>query len=193
MRNRNRNTNFAVAVTAATALLLHGTAAYASPTELLPSATTSAVAVDSRQPTFSAAAGEELYQALAIIENIPDVVLAQGDAAARDYLREAFGVEAGQASTFGVVGCIAAIGAAALAIAGPVSKIRAAIKAAGGARKLYNVMSEAYKRARAAGLSRSDAIVGAKNAAIAQVHRPDYKEIILSLTGFGAVIGECLE
>lgn len=64
----------------------------------------------------------------------------------------------------------------------PVSKIRAAIKAAGGARNSYNVISKAYKRACNAGLSRSDAIVGAKSAAIARGNRPDYKEILLSLT-----------
>lgn len=136
----------------------------------------------------------EVYDALTVMEEVPDAVIAQGDQATLEYLEENLDVTApGEMSTFGIVGCISAIGVAIFSIVGPISKIKAAVKAAGGAWKLAKVLSKAYKAARKAGFSRKDAIRWAKNEGIKSVTRADYKNILLSLFSVGAVVGECFE
>lgn len=198
--------NFAIAVTAATALLLQSGAAHARPAEEDLAVAASDAVIRSTQPVYEfdpvyeTPAVEtdsltlEVYDGLLVLENIPDQVIAQGDAATTTYLQGKFGTPgAGQVQAFGIVGCISAIGVAILSIVGPVSKIKAVVKAAGGAWKLAKTLSKAYKAARKAGFSRGDAIRWARNEAVKSVTRADYKNILISLLSAGAVVGECFE
>lgn len=195
--------NIVIAIAATTALLLQDTAAYANPTEPVPAVPASTQSI---QPVYefneavetpeveTDALTLETYRGLTVLENIPDEIIARGDDATTAYLQEAFGTSnPGEMRVFGIVGCISAIGMAIFAIVGPISKIKAAVKAAGGAWKLAKILNKAYNAARKAGFSRGDAIKWAKNEGVKSITRVDYKNLLLSLFGVGAVIGECFE
>ncbi len=191
----------AVAVMAATALLLHDGVAYASPSDEAATNATpvvaSATAVEepAEKPTAAELAEDPLrralYEKFSVAENVPDEIIAQGDDATRAYLENAF--RTGPVQTFGVVGCAAAVVAAIVSLIGPISKIKAALKAAGGAWKLAKNLRKFYKEARNAGFSRSESITHARVNAVKKINQIDYKELVFSLTGAGAVIGECFE
>ena len=81
---------------------------------------------------------EGLVEAFSLIEQIPDSVMAQGDEAAREWLRAELQSES-QAGTFktqGAWACIKSIINFVLETAIPIGKLRSAIRAFGGARKL---------------------------------------------------------
>ncbi|CAM4467669.1 hypothetical protein [Paenibacillus tarimensis] len=137
---------------------------------------------------------QQLESALAIIEQIPDYILAQGDSATREWLKKHFGYQ-GSIQPEGFFGCVGAIGTALLGIAFPaakITKIKDAIKAAGGVNKVVTVIRDSYKTARSLGIGKSEAIKIAVQDAFRTASSETFS-LLLSFFGISSIIGECFE
>ncbi|MGF9916321.1 hypothetical protein ABEX47_07045 [Paenibacillus ehimensis] len=133
---------------------------------------------------------DQLIRGLTIIESIPDDVLAQGDEATAQWLKKNYGIQ-----QEGFFGCVGAIGTALLGIAFPaakITKIKDAIKAAGGVYKVVTVITGSYKAARQLGMGVREAI----KIAVQDAFRTASSEVfslLLSFFGISSIIGECFE
>lgn len=129
---------------------------------------------------------DELTEAFAAIEEIPDSVIRRGDRAVRQWLRRRLGLD--EPSPKGFWGCVRAIGFALVSNAIPVSKIlkiRAAIRAVGGVGNFVRILRLAYATGRKKGYSRWGAIrYAAKRAADASG-----RNIVDALIGLFALDG----
>ncbi|MBN3523089.1 hypothetical protein [Paenibacillus apiarius] len=131
---------------------------------------------------------QELEQGLRMIEQIPDSVLAQGDEATREWIVEHYGYQ-----PMGILGCVAAIGETLIGAAIPaakVTKIKDAIKAAGGVKKVVEVMSGAFKAARDLGMSVGESIKWAVKDAF-KLASEEVFSALLSFFGVAGIIDEC--
>lgn len=92
---------------------------------------------------------EDLAEAFSVIEQIPDSVMAQGDEAAREWLRaNKLQEQPGTYYAQGVFSCSREIVGAIISNVIPVGKIRAAIRAFGGSIKLARFIIRSYRRSR---------------------------------------------
>jgi hypothetical protein len=112
------------------------------------------------QPAQDELNEEALAEALSFIEDIPDSVAAQGDEAARQWLKRRVQADAqeGAIQPQGVLGCARAIIAAIISNAIPVLKIRNAIRVFGGARNLASFVARTFRRFRRLGNSAGTSI-----------------------------------
>jgi hypothetical protein len=134
-----------------------------------------------------------LVEAFSTIEQIPDSVIARGDQAASEWLERRLqgGTQPGTVQAQGSIGaCAWAILKAVAANVVPVTKIRAAIRAVGGAWRFAKIIRNAYLGARARGYSRWGAI---KYAARRVQHLSGVKvyDALLNLFGLDAVVNAC--
>ena len=133
----------------------------------------------------------DLTEAFSAIEEIPDSVVRQGDKAVKQWLRRRLRLDEPQDRSFW--GCVRAIGIALVSNALPVAKIlkiKAAIKAVGGARNFVSILQVAYNYARRRGYSRWGAIKFAANRA-AEVSGKDVVGALLGIFSLTYVKDEC--
>ncbi len=141
---------------------------------------------------------DQLLAAFTAVEEIPDSVLKAGDAAAQSWLKARIGQDvypgSGTVTTFGVVGCVSAIGLA-LVTNLPVfkiTKIRTALKAAGGATTFVKNFMRIYDAQRKAKASFTAAVSqGVKQAAKAAA--PEAQQLLIELFNLGNVYSACFE
>jgi len=164
--------------------------------------TTAHVAAATPQPRVAAAASAaasaftaeqaQLVAGLELIERMPESVIRSGHAAMASWLA-ADGVST-STSKYGIVGCVAAVGLALLTNFTPakILKIKAALKAVGGARTFVTKLKPFYDAARRAGLSKSASLRQAVSRA-ASVAGPEARAALLDLFGVTAVIAACAD
>ncbi|MBX6765274.1 MAG: hypothetical protein IRY88_16630 [Rubrobacteraceae bacterium] len=139
---------------------------------------------------------QALVDTFSAVEDLPDSVVVQGEKATREWLSNRLGVDAELAGIYqpqGIFGCASAIGVAlvsnAIGIA-KILKIRAAIRAVGGAYRFARIIVNAYRVARGRGLGRLAAIrYAARRAAI--VSGEDVYGPLLALFSLGSVVDAC--
>lgn len=102
-----------------------------------------------------------MERALAAIERIPDDVIQRGSDAIMEWFNTNTEFRISEYGTSGIVGCASAIGLAVAALVfapAKITKIKDAIKAAGGTVKFVTKVLETYKLAKGMGLSTMEAI-----------------------------------
>jgi len=100
-------------------------------------------------------------KALAAIERIPDDVIERGPEAIMEWFNTNTEFRVSEYQTSGIVGCTSAVGLAIAALVfapAKITKIKDAIKAAGGTVKFVTKVLETYKVAKGMGLSTMEAI-----------------------------------
>jgi hypothetical protein len=139
---------------------------------------------------------EELFLA---IENMPDeIAYSEDEEMIREWLiseMNLLGNNEGEFQTFGVVGCTSAIGLAILTNAIPIakiSKVRDAIRAAGGARTFANSLITNYDLYRSAGYARNTAVNRAVRRAASDAG-PETRRALLDFFNIGNVYSACFE
>lgn len=137
----------------------------------------------------------EVERALAAIERIPDDVIQRGSDAIMEWFNTNTEFRISEYGTSGIIGCASAIGLAVAALVfapAKITKIKDAIKAAGGTVKFVTKVLETYKVAKGMGLSTMEAIkMGVQDAA-----KTAGKEVISALIGIfgvGEVYSACFE
>ena len=146
-------------------------------------------------PALAADAGlprEQLIEAFSAIEEIPASVIKRGDQAVRNWLGRRLQVVAGGQQR-GVWACAKAIGFALVSNAIPVAKIlkiRAAIRAVGGARNFANILQLAYATGIKRGYTRWGAMKYAAKRA-ADVSGVDVVNALLGLFSLDGVVSNC--
>ncbi|WP_240463665.1 hypothetical protein [Paenibacillus apiarius] len=137
----------------------------------------------------------QAQKVLSAIERMPDSVINSGPDAIIEWLNKNTDLQISEFGTSGVVGCVSAVGLAlASLIFAPakITKIKDAIKAAGGTVKFVNKVLETYKVAKGMGIGTMEAIkMGLQDAA-----KTAGKEVITALMGIfgvGSVYSSCFE
>jgi hypothetical protein len=148
------------------------------------------------QPAQDELNEEVLAETLSLIEDIPDSVAAQGDEAARQWLKRRVQADAqeGAIQPQGVLGCARAIIAAIISNAIPVLKIRKAIRVFGGARNLASFIARTYRRFRRLGNSVGTSIKKTARAVAKRVLEVTGENVlgaVLSLLSLEGVKNEC--
>ncbi|MEV2336865.1 hypothetical protein ABNB63_17820 [Paenibacillus larvae] len=133
-----------------------------------------------------------------LLESLPDSVIAEGDNAIVDWLNKNSNMHVGQQgdfATFGLIGCVSAIGTALFTNLIPfakIAKIKAAIKAAGGATTFVKTLMSAYKAAKNAGKATWDAVKIAVSKA-GEKAGPEATRALIKLFNVGNVYSACFE
>lgn len=141
---------------------------------------------------------DQLLAVFKAIEEIPDSVLQAGDAAAQSWLKtrlgDGFHSESGGISTFGVVGCVSAIGLAIVTNLPifKITKIRTALKAAGGVTKFVKTFKRVYDAQRRAKVPFKTAVSRAVRRA-AKKAGPKAQRTLIELFNLGIVYDACFE
>ncbi|MEC1693693.1 hypothetical protein P9E05_19970 [Bacillus mojavensis] len=141
---------------------------------------------------------QDLVEVFSAIEALPDSVIAEGDQAVVDWLKENSNIpvqQKGEFVTLGVVGCVSAVGLAIVSNLIPiakVAKIKSAIKAAGGATKFVKALIPAYKAARRMGKSKYNSVKVAVSKA-AKKASPEAKRALIDLFNLGSIYSSCFE
>ncbi|WP_197077795.1 hypothetical protein [Actinobaculum suis] len=141
---------------------------------------------------------DQLLATFKAIEEIPDSVLQAGDAAAQSWLKARLGddfhSQPGSVTTFGVVGCVSAIGLAIVTNLPifKITKIRTALKAAGGATKFVKTFKRVYDAQRKAKVSFKTAVSRAVKRA-AKKAGPEAQQTLIELFNLGNVYSACFE
>ncbi|MFA9414418.1 MULTISPECIES: hypothetical protein [unclassified Streptococcus] len=139
--------------------------------------------------------GEEEFEILSAIENLPDEVIAGGSESINQYFHEK-GINRIKVSERvrqkrGVIGCISAVGVALLVNLTPakIAKAKSALKALGGAANFVYKAVGLYNKFKAtrAKLAAAQAAVAAAAANVSG------REILLELFSLGSVYSECFE
>lgn len=140
----------------------------------------------------------QILAAFKALEEIPDSVLQAGDAATQSWLKSQLGdgspADLGGVTTLGVVGCVSAIGLAIVTNLPvfKITKIRTALKAAGGATTFVKNFKRVYDAQRKAKASFSTAVSrGVKEAAKAA--GPEAQQLLIELFNLGSVYSACFE
>lgn len=141
---------------------------------------------------------DELLTVFKALEEIPDNVLQSGDTATQSWLENRLGKDLPSnpsgITTYGTVGCVSAIGLA-LVTNLPVfkvTKIRTALKAAGGATTFVKNFKRAYDAQRNANASFNTAVSrGVKEAA--KTAGPEAQQLLIELFNLGNVYSACFE
>ena len=141
---------------------------------------------------------DQLLAAFKAIEEIPESVLQAGDAVAQSWLKarlgDGFHSESGAITTFGVVGCVSAIGLAIVTNLPifKITKVRTALKAAGGATKVAKTFKRVYDAQRRAKVPFKTAVSRAVKRA-AKKAGPEAQQTLIELFNLGNVYSACFE